>query len=81
VELGPGGDGIKVKELYHLPGTTLENLHGGVVLVGDKIYGGHGQGDGQPFCLDTGFPHPVIARGRLYIRVKDAALCYDLRQK
>ena len=141
VQLVPDGDGIKAKEIYHLPGTTLENLQGGFVLVGDKIYGGHGQSDGQPFCLDmpsgkfdwkpvrgagkgsagvvyadghlyfryednivalieatpagyklkskfqipgdldTGFPHPVIAHGRLYIRVKDAVLCYDLRQK
>jgi outer membrane protein assembly factor BamB len=141
LQLVPDGDGIKVKELYHLPGTILENLQGGFVLVGDKIYGGHGQSDGQPFCLDmpsgkfdwkpvrgagkgsagvvyadghlyfryednimalieatpagyklkskfqmpgdldTGFPHPVIAHGRLYIRVKDAVLCYDLRQK
>ena len=113
----------------------------GVVLVGDKIYGGHGQSDGQPFCLDiqtgkfdwkpvrapargwrawstptatcifryennvlalveatpagyklkskfqipgdldSGFPSPVIAHGRLYIRAKDVVLCYDLRQK
>ena len=141
VQLLPDGDGIKVKELYHLPGTTLQNFQGGVVLVDGKIYGGHGHSDGQPFCLDmlsgkfdwkpvkgagkgsaevvyadgnlyfryednvmalieatpagyklkskfqipgdldTGFPVPVIAHGRLYIRAKDTVLCYDIRQK
>ena len=141
MQLVPEGDGIKAKEVYHLKGTTLENLHGGFVLVGDKIYGGHGQSDGQPFCLDmksgkfdwkpvrgagkgsagvvyadghlyfryednvialieatpagyklkskfqipgdldTGFPHPVVVHGRLYIRAKDKVLCYDIKQK
>jgi outer membrane protein assembly factor BamB len=141
LQLVPDGDGIKVKELYHLSNTVLENMMGGVVLVDGKIYGGHGQSNGQPFCLDMetgkfdwkpvrgegkgsagvvyadghlvfryednvlalveatpagyklkskfqipgdldfGYPHPVIANGRLFIRVKDAVLCYDLKQK
>ncbi len=142
VKLVPDGkDGIKAKEVYRLGGGTLQNHHGGVILVGDKIYGGHGHNEGHPFCLDfesgkfawkpvrgegsgsagvvyadghlyfrwennviglveatptgykltskfqipgdldTGWPHPVVAHGRLYIRAKDEVLCYDLRQK
>ena len=34
-----------------------------------------------PGDLDTGFPHPVIVHGRLYIRAKDEVLCYDIKQK
>ena len=86
VQLVPDGDGIKAKEVYHLKGTTLENLYGGCVLVGDKIYGGHGQSDGHPFCLDMksgkfdwkpvrgagkGSAGVVYADGHLYFRYED----------
>ena len=30
---------------------------------------------------EKAWAYPVVANGRLYIRVKDAVLCYDLRQK
>ncbi len=30
--------------------------------------------------LDTGWPHPVVVHGRLYIRAKNKVLCYDIRQ-
>jgi outer membrane protein assembly factor BamB len=46
-----GKGGITYEEKYFLPGKTLQNHHGQVMLVGDYIYGGHGHNDGQPFCL------------------------------
>lgn len=33
-----------------------------------------------PGDLDTGWPHPVVAHGRLYIRAKNKVLCYDIGQ-
>ena len=33
-----------------------------------------------PGDLDTGWPHPVVVHGRLYIRAKNRVLCYDIRQ-
>ena len=159
VQLVPDGDGgITPKEIYHLKANMLASHHGGVILVGDKIYGSHGQNNGMPFCLDmktgsfdwkpvrgagkgsagvvyadghlyyryednvvalveatpkgynlksrfqigigdptfqhrdnathrdlpgdldTGWPHPVVVHGRLYIRAKNKVLCYDIRQ-
>ena len=87
VQLVPEGDGIKAKELYITwTAAPCKTMHGGMVLVGDKIYGGHGQNDGNPFCLDlksgkfdlepvrgagTGAAGVVYADGNLYFRYKD----------
>ena len=46
------GDGFDVEEIYFLEPNEFENHHGGVVLVGDHIYGGDGQNNGVPVCLD-----------------------------
>jgi outer membrane protein assembly factor BamB len=46
------GDGFKAEEVYYLGPGDFENHHGGVVLVGDNIYGGAGQNNGAPVCLD-----------------------------
>ena len=43
--------GVKIEEKYFLGGNKLQNHHGQLVRIGDYIYGGHGHGDGQPFCL------------------------------
>ncbi len=46
------GDGMKVEEVYFLGPETFENHHGGVVLLGDYLYGGDGQNNGTPVCLE-----------------------------
>jgi len=46
----PEGERVSVKEVYGL-NIKLENKHGGVVLVGDQIYGDSGD-KGMPFCAD-----------------------------
>ncbi|MCS7047116.1 MAG: polyvinylalcohol dehydrogenase, partial [Gemmataceae bacterium] len=43
---------IKPQEQYYLSGNKLQNHHGGMVMVGDYIYGGHGHNNGMPFCLE-----------------------------
>lgn len=132
--------GVDAKEVYFHQGKTLQNHHGGVILVGDYLYGGHGHNDGQPFCLHlesgkftweprrgpgqgsaaiayadghfyfryqdntmalieanpreyveksvfqlpgnlgTGWQHPVIVGGKLYIRGRDQVLCFDVKK-
>ena len=34
------------------PPSTFQNHHGGIVLVGDHIYAGHGHNKGFPICVD-----------------------------
>ena len=45
------GDGFVAEEVYYLDPNRFENHHGGVVLVGDYLYGGHGLNRGQPVCI------------------------------
>ncbi len=129
------------KEVYNLDGKTLQNHHGGVVLLGDYLYGGHGHNDGKPFCLElktgkfkwgpiqgapgggsaavmyadgnlyfryqtgemalieatpeefrlksvfrpkiagNGWPHPVVANGKLYLRGDNEIHAYDIKAR
>lgn len=47
-----GQGGVKAEEVYFLDAKTFANHHGGVVLVGDHLYGGTGQNQGTPVCIE-----------------------------
>jgi outer membrane protein assembly factor BamB len=82
----PGVDGVAVQEVYGL-NTDLANKHGGIVLVGDHLYG-DSDDKGIPFCAElmTGkvvwkergsgknSATVVAADGRLYVRYQDGTL-------
>jgi outer membrane protein assembly factor BamB len=74
---------VRAQEQYFLKGNKLQNHHGGVIMVGDYIYGGHGHNNGLPFCLEwktgvvkwgpergagSGSAAVVYADGHLYFR-------------
>ena len=46
------GEQFQADEVYFLGPDQFENHHGGVVLVGDYLYGGDGQNKGTPVCLE-----------------------------
>ncbi|MHB8898231.1 MAG: PQQ-binding-like beta-propeller repeat protein [Thermoguttaceae bacterium] len=46
------GGQFKADEVYFLGPDKFENHHGGVVLVGNHLYGGDGQNNGTPVCLE-----------------------------
>jgi outer membrane protein assembly factor BamB len=52
LKLAKSGDGVSATEVYWLDGKTFQNHHGGYVLVGQHIYGGHGHRRGAPICID-----------------------------
>jgi outer membrane protein assembly factor BamB len=52
LKLSRAGDGVKAQEVYFLPARTLQNHHGGLVLINDYIYGGHGHNRGNPICVE-----------------------------
>lgn len=52
LKLTKSGDGVTATEAYWLDGKTFQNHHGGYVLVGQHIYGGHGHRRGAPICID-----------------------------
>ena len=85
LKLTRNGDGMDVEEVYFLGQKEFENHHGGVVLVGDYLYGGSGQNQGVPVCLEfetgkiawTADPPGrqsaavLYADGHLYFRYQD----------
>ncbi len=138
LKISRDGDSFRADEVYFLGSRDFQNHHGGIVLVGDYIYGGHGPNKGDPACIEFGtgkvvwkerapargsaavlyadgrlifrydrgevllleaspeglkirgrfeppqgegpaWSHPVIHRGKLYLRHYDILLCYDLR--
>jgi outer membrane protein assembly factor BamB len=52
LKLSRNGTEFDVEEVYFLDPKGFENHHGGVVLVGDYLYGGDGQNSGVPVCLE-----------------------------
>jgi outer membrane protein assembly factor BamB len=84
VRLVPDNNGgIKAKEEYFLEADTLQNHHGGMVLVGNHVYCGHAHNSGFPICVElksgkvawrqgrgpgSGSAAVVYADGHLYFR-------------
>jgi outer membrane protein assembly factor BamB len=52
LKLARQGDGVQAQEVYFLDGKTLQNHHGGLVLLNEHIYGGHGHNKGAPICVE-----------------------------
>jgi hypothetical protein len=134
----PEGSSLRAEEVYFIEPRDFQNHHGGVVLVGEHIFGGHGPNRGDPACIEFGtgkiawkdrapargsaavlyadgrlifrydrgevllieaspeglkikgrfeaprgegpaWPHPVIHKGKLYLRHGNLLMCYDLR--
>jgi outer membrane protein assembly factor BamB len=46
------GDRLQCEEVYFLKANEMQNHHGGMVLVGDHVYAGHGHNNGFPVCLE-----------------------------
>ncbi len=84
------GDKVKAEEVYFLRGKQLQNHHGGLIHLGEYIYGGHGHNEGFPVCVEmkTGKivwggdqPGPgkgsaavVYADGQLYFRYESGQM-------
>lgn len=90
LELSRSGDGVAAKELYFLDSKTLQNHHGGLVLVANHVYAGHGHNKGFPICVDfvtgkvawggdirnagNGSAAVMYADGRLYFRYENGVV-------
>jgi outer membrane protein assembly factor BamB len=54
LKISRDGDAFRADEVYFLSSRDFQNHHGGVVLLGDYIYGGHGPNKGDPACVELG---------------------------
>lgn len=52
LHLEPTAAGVKVHEVYFHAGKKMQNHHGGMVLVNDHVYLGHGHNQGFPMCVE-----------------------------
>jgi len=82
------GAEFAAEEVYWLDEKTFTNHHGGVVLADGRLYGGDGQNDGKPTCLDflsgkvlykgeapgKKSAAYLYADGRLYVRYQDGLM-------
>jgi len=89
LKLSREGDGVRAEEVYFLDPKELQNHHGGLVKIGDYIYGGHGHNNGFPICVEmrtgkivwrkdrgpgTGSAAVVYADGQLYFRYQNGLM-------
>ena len=90
VKLTKSATGVDAQEVYFLDGRTLQSHHGGLVLVGDHVYGGHGHRQGFPICVElatgkvawggdirnegSGSAAVVYADGNLYFRYQNGVM-------
>jgi outer membrane protein assembly factor BamB len=91
LELSKTADGgVAAKELYFLDASTFQNHHGGMVLVGNHVFAGHGHNKGFPICLEfttgrvvwggdirnagSGSAAVMHADGRLYFRYQNGVV-------
>ncbi len=89
LKLQADGGGVKAEEVYFLEGKEFQNHHGGMIILGDYLYAGHGHNAGAPTCLEwktgkTVWRHPHgpgmgsaalgYADGNLYLRFQDGVM-------
>lgn len=82
------GNQLAAREVWYLDNKQFMNHHGGVVLIGKYLYGGHGQNDGQLTCIEfatgkvqykkrgvgQGSAAILAADGNLYYRYQDGTM-------
>jgi len=76
LKISSEGGKFRADEVYFLKGREFQNHHGGVVLVGDHIYGGHGANRGDPACVEFGTGN-IVWKERAPARGSAAVLYAD----
>lgn len=89
LKLSGGPRGIDVQEVYYKSNDELQNHHGGMLLVGNHLFFGHGHNNGFPVCVDfltgqfrwepkrgpgSGSAAVLFADGHLYFRYEDGRM-------
>ena len=89
LKLEADGQGVKADEVYFLDGKEFQNHHGGMIMLGDFVYAGHGHNAGHPTCVEwksgktrwrhnrgpgTGSAAVAYADGHLYFRFENGVM-------
>jgi len=80
---------VAMQEVWYKTNRELQNHHGGMILIGDHVYMGHGHNNGFPVCFDlktgrdlwrpgrgpgSGSAAVVYADGHLYFRYENGTM-------
>lgn len=80
---------LTVQEVYYKSAKELQNHHGGMIMIGDYVYMGHGHNNGFPACVEwktgkdrwekgrgagAGSAAIVCADKKLYFRYQDGTM-------
>lgn len=80
---------LAINEVWYKRSNQLQNHHGGMILLGDQVYMGHGHNNGFPVCFDlatgrdrwrpgrgagTGSAAVAYADDRLYFRYENGVM-------
>ena len=80
---------VNAQEVWYKSSKELQNHHGGMILIGDHVYMGHGHNNGFPVCFDlksgrdawrpgrgvgSGSAAVVCADGHLYFRYENGEM-------
>ena len=60
LKVGRGG----VQEIYYKSNNEVQNHHGGMILLGDHVYMGHGHNNGFPLCMELRTGRDIWRPGR-----------------
>jgi len=55
---------LEVKEVYYKSSKELQNHHGGMIMIGDYVYMGHGHNNGFPACIEWKTGKDLWDKGR-----------------
>lgn len=56
--------GLKVNEVYYKSSKELQNHHGGMIMIGEHVYMGHGHNNGFPACVEWRTGKDLWEKGR-----------------
>jgi len=68
---------VVMQEVWYKTNRELQNHHGGMILVGDHVYMGHGHNNGFPVCFDLKTGRDVWRPGRGPGSGSAAVVCAD----
>ncbi len=89
LEISKNAKSLSAKEVYYKTNKELQNHHGGMIMIGDYVYMGHGHNNGFPACIEwktgknlwekargagTGSAAIVVAESKLYFRYQDSTM-------
>ncbi len=68
---------VNAQEVWYKKSNDLQNHHGGMVLIGDYVYMGHGHNNGFPVCFELKSGRDAWRPGRGPGRESAAVVCAD----